>query len=708
MMRRVSPITIAALLVVAALAASGCDPAEEHSISGALKAATVYVNGVDASSAAAPTLTVLPGKPVSIDLSRTDLIGAIGPKTAESLDNAPVGATRTKCLAKAEWKIVGADNVPLAKPYAGSKVFPLRSKFNDSECAFGSFNVSIDVAIPKDVTGATLSITVFSAICKDDSCASSSTSAKRLPGTARAGLVPRTQPIRYVDSERWIAGTVTLKLVDGTPAPAPPAAPRATGLYFTVNPGATDPSRDIDGAALDGSAVTPAFVDAGADATSIAVRGAYVYWSTDTAIGRAKLDGTAVQPGFISGLTGVTDIAVTDQYVFWIRNSPTSAIGRADIGGTNVNATWYAPADLNFPTMQYLAANSTHVYMAPTSFGGSAYFRRVAVANPADVTTLAGGVGATEGDFAVDDTYLYATGAYAGGGGGEGIGRMALATAATVGLSAFVNAWPQYEAHWGVAVDGQYIYWVSRKFGTEDRYIGRANIDGTQANATWLPLSIIPNGLAVSSATSRRASAGTVQPIAGRASSSTATMRLAKATVLRFPRLIGYEYRNELLRGRYSFTTSAKNRPAGLGAFTRGTYAQRIDRIGLVPSTSGDTTTASGAGTMLMRGRNDALLCVAIDANAVATTYMFTGGRGAGASITGGLQSSPLEFAGTQTEAFGLKTVNGRETQTRDIVKRGTLTAATGAPRRLSAVCRSLIPYLDRRPAGGSIPSVTG
>jgi hypothetical protein len=707
-MRRTPRIIVAALLAIAALAASGCtDVYDDYSISGPLKAATLYVNGVDASSATAPTLTVLPGKTVSIDLSRTKLVGAIGPKT--SPDSYPVGETRTKCLAKAEWEIVGADKVALAKPFAGSKVFPLTSKANGNECASGSGNVWIDVVIPKDVTGATLSITVFSATCKDASCASSSASAKRLPGTARSGLVPRprTTP-RYVDKERWIAGTVTLKLIDGTPAPAPPAAPRATGLYFTVNPGATDPSRDIARAALDGSAVTPAFVDAGADATSIAVRGAYVYWSTDTAIGRAKLDGTAVQPGFISGLTGVTDIAVTDQYVFWIRNSPTSAIGRADIGGTNVNATWYAPADLNFPTMQYLAANSTHVYMAPTSFGGSAYFRRVAVANPADVTTLAGGVGATEGDFAVDDTYLYATGAYAGGGGGEGIGRMALATAATVGLSAFVNAWPQYEAHWGVAVDGQYIYWVSRKFGTEDRYIGRANIDGTQANATWLPLSIIPNGLAVSSATSRRGAAAAVQPVADRASSSTATMRLAKATVLRFPRLVGYEYRNELLRGRYTFTTSAKSRQVGLGAFTRGTYAQRIDRIGLVPSASGDTTTASGTGTMLMRGRNGALLCVAIDANPVASTYTFTGGRGAGATITGGLQSSPLGFAGTQTEAFGLKTVNGRVTQTRDIVKRGTLTAATGAPRRLSAACRSLIPYLDRRPAGGSIPSVTG
>jgi hypothetical protein len=508
-----------------------------------------------------------------------------------------------------------------------------------------------------------------------------------------------------------LIGSSSLIEVDVDFPPAPPA-PRTTGLYFTLDPGQATSSRQrIARAALDGGSVAPAFLDAGAAANSIAVRGEYLYWSTGTAIGRARLDGSDMQPAFIGGLADVGDIAVTDRYVFWVRNGQTTSIGRAELGGANADANWYA--DPNLDPIRYLAANSTHVYIAPTSFASSPYFRRIAIANPADVAPLAGGVGATEGDFAVDDTHLYVTGAYAGGGAGEGIGRMALATATTVGLAPFINAWPDYEAHWGIAVDGQHVYWASRRFGSSpaQHFIGRANLDGTEADPDWLSLGVFPGALAVSSASSRSSRAETGRPgdpalgdPATRAGgySATTSIRMLDGAVVREgrPSRTNGPLAGAVLAGSYRWAlparTSGTARPRGLAAFLRGRYVSRVTRVVMLGGATSQV--GVGDGLMLLRGASARdLLCLQIRSGGLDQRTRIVGGRGAGAALrgetTGDAYRIPFDALGVVTTGSGASR-RSQWAQVEPFSNVMKLTASRGVARDMPAACRSLVGLL--------------
>lgn len=545
-----------------------------------------------------------------------------------------------------------------------------------------------------------------------------------------------------LDSEtrKFVVGQSVVVDVNVTPAastnPTPAPAPRATGLYFTLNPGATADRSSIARATLDGATVNPAFVNAGANATSVAVRGDYLYWSTDTAIGRAKLDGTSVQPAFISGLSDVKDIAVTDQYIFWIRNGSSSAgIGRADISGTNANGMWFpSPTDPTFPALEYIAANASHVYFATVSFGGaggpSNFIRRVSVTNPADVTNLPGGVGATQGYFAVDDAYLYASGAYPNSGGmGAGIGRMALSTATSVGLSELVYKFPDgYTAERGVAADGTHLYWVSRHDSSSTYFLSRANVDGTGADVTWLPLSIVPNSLAVSSATTRRGTAGGGGR-AGGASQPGSTVRttgyaaktsfrLADGALLQAGKSskTNGPLAGSVFGGTYRWSTPArgngKTRPGALVAFARGAYAAEAPQLGVLGGASSQV--GVGRAYMLLRGASAKdLLCLELASNLFDQSARIVGGRGAGAGLRGtvtGVQFQvPFEAIGVVTTGTG----SARTTalgQVKPFTTAGTLAASTGKDRGLPGACRALTSRLSApspTPAPMPVP-VTG
>lgn len=702
-----SLIAIAALVVVAAVVVAGCKPDRYTSIEGAFSSATIYANDVKADKDGNGSLTVTPGTTVTVDLAKTTLKGAIGDWNGDKGN--PIGATVSKCIASASWRVIGSDGKEVAGT-PGKKTWVGLSRTTGNQCESGAIDRSIRVAIPASVDGAKLEITVLSQLCSDSACEDQPPSGKALRIFRLTGAPgPRPRDVaEYDNKDRWIAGTAKLTLVAATPAPVPAPVVRTTGLYFSFNPEFTAHTT-IGRAALDGSGLNTSLVTANADVNAVAVHGDYLYWSTSTSIGRAKLDGSSSQPTFITGLTDVTDIAVTDAYIFWIRSTGSPAyVGRANVDGTAVNQTWFSASSV---TLKRLAASGSDVYIASGNINAGfvgAVFERVSASDPSSVTPLAyGTTSSVDGDFATDGTYLYLTGMTYGGG-AEAIGRMALSTAATVPPTVLVNAAGD-GAHWGIAADTQYLYWVAADYVHNTNAIARANLDGTGVNTTWLPVSTTLNSLAVSPVTARRASRDGGQRSAARGAAGTATMRLTKATVLRMPRLVGYEYRNELLRGHYGLTIPKSGQAAGLNAFVGGTYVQRIDRIGLVPSQSGKTTTASGTGTMLLRGRGGALLCVAVDGNAVASVFTFVGGSGAGARVTGTLTTGALGFAGTQKQAFGLKTVAGRETQTRAIVERGTLVTTTGTRQRLSAACRSLIPFLRTQPAGdGTRPSVTG
>ena len=78
---------------------------------------------------------------------------------------------------------------------------------------------------------------------------------------------------------------------------------------------------------------------------------AYIYWTnfitgtnitTDT-IGRANLDGTGVNQSFISGASSPIGIAVDADHIYWA-NFATGTIGRANLDGTGVNQSFITGA----------------------------------------------------------------------------------------------------------------------------------------------------------------------------------------------------------------------------------------------------------------------------------------------------------------------------------------------------------------------------
>ena len=656
-------LLIAVMVLAAGLATAGCKPDRITGLSGGYSAATIFVNGTATkasadASASSPTLTVTPGTTVRLDLAKTLLKGEIGPRNNDS-SSAPKFDTVSRCIVRASWEIIGADRKPLGAAFAGSASWALGARTNTTECASGASNRVIDVKIPKDVSGSSLAITVFSALCNDTTCTTATPSkAKRLTAAARlTGLGPRPRDVsEYRNGDRWISGTVTMQLA--APAPVAPVAPTARLIARStpvlLGGGAYPESRTL-------------WREVDARLSTDAAGGALTYsWDLngDGVYGDAS-DAASPAGALPNGVAIVPDSVL----------APIAAAGGTATVGVTVTTT--AGLSSTATTTLRPLPNQSYDNNYRNSFvlSSSAPVAGAALTLSLSMASEFGGTACIDAD--ADGVYEAST---------------------TV---PFTNPAPATGSYTTTALaagphEVRVAFIPSGGFGR-----------GTCADpSTDALLSVFRQVYTSAAAAARHGDAA--RAALGRASSGSATMRLANATVLRFPRLVGYEYRNELLRGSYAFTLPRRAVPAGLRAFTRGPYVQRIDRIGLVPGASNATTKASGTGTMLMRGRGGALVCVAVEANPVAANFTFVGGRGAGRTFTGAFQSSPLGFLGTQQAAFGLVTVNGRETQTRTVVERGTLIAANGRLPGLSPACRSLIPYLDARPAGTTNPSVTG
>ncbi len=81
--------------------------------------------------------------------------------------------------------------------------------------------------------------------------------------------------------------------------------------------------------------------------------GGYLYWgnagafTTGTTIGRADLDGSHVDQHFLSGLLGPCSVAVAGAYFYWTndRDVPPTEIGRAMLDGSGVNNYFINTAD---------------------------------------------------------------------------------------------------------------------------------------------------------------------------------------------------------------------------------------------------------------------------------------------------------------------------------------------------------------------------
>lgn len=209
---------------------------------------------------------------------------------------------------------------------------------------------------------------------------------------------------------------------------------------------------------------------------------AYVYWTDDSGnVSRANLDGTGVSNGFYTSISGqLTGIATNGQQVYW-NNFTDNRLSRANVDGSGLN-----PFFLTVFNAYGLAAAGNVLYWA--SFSGSSVSRF----DPSGSPTLTQGlVSITPTAFpysvAVDSTYIYWANANELNGQGS-IGRARLD-----GTEVNPSFIPNLTDPRGVAVNGNHVYWTSFGTGT----IGRANLDGSAPNNSFITGASNPIGLAV-------------------------------------------------------------------------------------------------------------------------------------------------------------------------------------------------------------------
>ncbi len=197
----------------------------------------------------------------------------------------------------------------------------------------------------------------------------------------------------------------------------------------------------IGRANLDGTNPEPNFISAPNNSCGIEVDGSHIYWANRTAIGRANLDGTGNEPNFIP-VAGVFTggIAVDGSHIYW-GNDAAGAIGRANLNGTEVLPNFIsAPGD---PCGVAVGGTTVYWSSAPSPQGPSGVFSQSLT------------------------------------------GKRNAAPKKLIGTPAGC----------GVAVDSKYLYWAAES----PRALGRANLDGSSPNPTFIPNPASPSGLALDS-----------------------------------------------------------------------------------------------------------------------------------------------------------------------------------------------------------------
>ena len=149
-------------------------------------------------------------------------------------------------------------------------------------------------------------------------------------------------------------------------------------------------------------------------------------------------------------------------------------------------------------------------------------------------------------------------------------------------------------------------------------------------------------------------------------------------------------------RGTYTLRTPAKGngatRPTGLQSFTNGDYVIRASSLDFL-ATSKTQQTLIGSSIMLLRGKDRALACLAVTGTPTTSTYVFTGGTGAAARLSGDATATNLRMRVKQTKA---KSVSYKgKTQKKAIRSNATIAAGTATKATpLPAACAALKRYL--------------
>ncbi len=246
----------------------------------------------------------------------------------------------------------------------------------------------------------------------------------------------------------------------------------------------------------------------GSQIYSMAVGSGHIYWTdspdSGPAIGRAKLDGTGANPEYIYTQTSgaPAGLAVDSSHIYWA-GWQSNTIGRVDLDGENLITNWIEGSPDFFGSAGAqtagVAVNSQRIYWGNWRAGLSSALGPIGVAEITGSPSTNDYVSSTSGanSLAVTPNYLF-WGNY-GNGETSSIGRLEFGNGPTPDND-FITGIKTPD---GVASDGTYIYWTNRTDGA----IGRANVNGTGVNQTFLPGVASPYGIAVDSLTSPTLSA---------------------------------------------------------------------------------------------------------------------------------------------------------------------------------------------------------
>jgi hypothetical protein len=227
-------------------------------------------------------------------------------------------------------------------------------------------------------------------------------------------------------------------------------------------------------------------------------RAAGIYWANlnTESIGHANLDGSGADTAFITGASNPNYVAVDPAYIFWSNYFPDGSvsIGRANLDGSGANQHF-----MDFPLGDYLggiATDGTYLYwtnqstnrIGRASVDGSA-------ANANFIVTYSGTLADPLG-LALDPDHIYWTSCDFSQDcrDGDQVGRANLDGSGV--NPTFLSGAPHTV---GLAVDGSHIYWADEA-GPHDQSeirhaIGRANLDGTGVIASFIPATF-PQGVA--------------------------------------------------------------------------------------------------------------------------------------------------------------------------------------------------------------------
>ena len=228
----------------------------------------------------------------------------------------------------------------------------------------------------------------------------------------------------------------------------------------------------VGAASLDGSGVVEDYLywpfgsESDGPACGVAVDQGHIYWAGWRGIGRRPLEGESAYPATVVGpLNGPCGITVDQDHLYW-GNPSSGTLGRSNLDGSEPNSSFIgelmAPCDV--------VVGEGHVFwveeegIGRANLDGSAPERpylEFPARNRACALATAGG-------------YLY-------WGEEEFISRARLD--GTEYVPAFIEALGRVN---GIAVDAGHVYWVDHPWSTEFATVGRANLDGSEPDPTWI------------------------------------------------------------------------------------------------------------------------------------------------------------------------------------------------------------------------------